>query len=75
MAILSTYKNELGIAELVSRQWPEEKRERLLKELEAANNKNKAEAALRQKRNLKLQRDINETILKVQEITTLDNKD
>ena len=51
-----------------------EKRERLLKELEAANNKNKAEAALRQKRNLKLQRDINETILKVQEITTLDNK-
>ena len=32
----------------------------------------KAEAALRQKRNLKLQRDINETILKVQEITTLD---
>ena len=72
MAILSTYKNELGIAELVSRHWPAEKRERLLKELEAANNKNKAEAALRQKRNLKLQRDINETILKVQEITTLD---
>ena len=74
MAILNTYKNELGIAELVSRHWPAEKRERLWKELEAANNKNKAEAALRQKRNLKLQRDINETILKVQEITTLDNK-
>mgnify|MGYP003681569516 CR=1 FL=1 len=35
MAILSTYKNELGIAELVSRQWPAEKRERLLKELAA----------------------------------------
>ena len=34
MAILNTYKNELGIAELVTRQWPAEKRERLLKELE-----------------------------------------
>ena len=74
MAMFQTKNNVTGIAELVSRQWPAEKRERLLKELEAANNKNKAEAALRQKRNLKLQRDINETILKVQEITTLDNK-
>ena len=72
MAILSTYKNELGIAKLIAANWPAEQKERLLKELEAANNKNKAEAALRQKRYLKLQRDINETILKVQEITTLD---
>ena len=34
MAILSTYKNELGIVELVTRQWPKEQKERLLRELE-----------------------------------------
>ncbi len=37
MAILSTYKNELGIAKLIAANWPAEQKERLLKELEAAN--------------------------------------
>ena len=37
MAILSTYKNVTGIIEIVTRHWPAEQKERLLKELEAAN--------------------------------------
>ena len=35
MAILSTYKNVTGIIEIVTRHWPAEQKERLLKELAA----------------------------------------
>ena len=37
MEILSTYKNELGIAKLIATNWPKEQKERLIKELRAAN--------------------------------------
>ena len=37
MEVISTYKNVTGIVELVTRQWPQEQKERLLRELEAAN--------------------------------------
>ena len=57
-----------GIAELVSRHWTAEQKERLLRELEAANNKNKAEWALKKACNMRLQKDIDEAVLKVQEI-------
>ena len=35
MAILSTYKNELGIALCLSEKWPKEQRERLILEAKA----------------------------------------
>ena len=37
MAIINTYQNVMGIVELVTRKWPKEQKERLLKELEAAD--------------------------------------
>ena len=37
MAIINTYQNVLGIVELVTRKWPKEQKERLLRELAAAN--------------------------------------
>ena len=37
MAIINTYQNVMGIVELVTRKWPAEQKERLLRELEAAN--------------------------------------
>lgn len=40
MAILNTYKNEIGIALCLSEKWPKEQRERLIKELKAANVEN-----------------------------------
>ena len=36
MEVISTYKNELGIAKLIAANWPAEQKERLLRELEAA---------------------------------------
>ena len=37
MAIINTYQNVMGIVQLITRDWPKEQKERLLKELEAAN--------------------------------------
>ena len=35
MAIINTYQNVMGIVQLITRHWPAEQKERLLRELEA----------------------------------------